>query len=63
MKLDPVLAEIRRTREAYAARFSGDTKAMLADLRKRQAESGRPSVARAPRRLSDDDIRETRITQ
>lgn len=51
MKLDPVLAEIRMTREAYAERFAGDVKAMLADLRKRGKESGRPTVTRPPRRI------------
>ena len=56
MKLDPVLAEIRKTREDYAERFSGDAKSMLADLRKRQAESGRPSVARPPKRIQDAGI-------
>jgi len=63
MKLDPVLAEIRKTREAYAARFSGDVKSMLADLRKRQAESGRPSVARVPRLIRDSGIPETHAVQ
>jgi len=52
MKLDPVLAEIRTTREAYAERFRGDVKAMLADLRKRQRVGGRPSVARPPKRIA-----------
>jgi len=52
MKLDPVLAEIRKTREAYATRFCGDARAMLADLRRRQAEGGRTTVARPPKRLS-----------
>ena len=37
MKLDPVLAEIRKTREAYAEKFAGDVRAMLADIRKRTA--------------------------
>jgi hypothetical protein len=53
MNLDPVLAEIRKTREAYATKFSGDVKSMLADLRKRQAEGGRPSVARPPKRVPE----------
>jgi hypothetical protein len=53
MKLDPVLAEIRATREAYAERFHGDVKAMMADLRQRQRESGRPSVARSPKRIAE----------
>ena len=63
MKLDPVLAEIRKTREVYAERFSGDAKSMLADLRKRQAESGRPSVARPPRRIRETDIPKTHAAQ
>ena len=48
MKPDPILAEIRRTREAYAEQFGGDVRAMLADLRRRQQQSGRQVVARSP---------------
>jgi hypothetical protein len=48
---DPILAEIRQTRETYAARFSGDIRAMLADLRQRQNQGGRTVVARSPKRL------------
>ena len=51
MKLDPVLSEIRKVREAYAERFAGDVRAMLADLRTRQQKSGRKTVARPPKRL------------
>jgi len=61
MKLDPVLAEIRRTREAYAERFGGDVKAMLADLRKRQRDGGRPSVARPPKRIPESPSRESAV--
>jgi len=51
MKPDPILSEIRRTREAYAEQFAGNIRAMLADLRRRQQESGRVAVARQPKRL------------
>lgn len=51
VKLDPVLAEIRATREAFSERFGGDVSAMLADLRKREAESGRTLVWLPPKRL------------
>jgi hypothetical protein len=51
MKLDPVLAEIRAVREAYAERFNGDAKAMLDDIRKRQEQSGRKSVALPAKRF------------
>jgi hypothetical protein len=49
MKPDPILSEIRRTREAYAEQFAGDIRAMLADIRRRQQESGRVAVTRAPK--------------
>ena len=52
MKLDPILAEIRAVREAYADRFAGNVKALLDDIRSRQAKSGRQVVVRAPKRLS-----------
>jgi len=51
MKPDPILAEIRRTREAHAKKFAGDIRAMLADLVRRQQESGRLVVTRAPKRI------------
>ena len=51
MKPDPILAEIRRTREAYAEQFGGDVCAMLADLRRRQQQGGRQVVARSPKRI------------
>jgi hypothetical protein len=52
MKLDPVLAEIREAREAYANKFQGDVKSMLADLRKRQQAGGRPMASRPPKRIA-----------
>ena len=52
MKLDPVLAEIRAVREAYALRFSGNVKGMLADMRKRQEQGGRRVVSRPAKRLA-----------
>jgi len=56
MKLDPVLAEIRATREAFSERFHGDIDAMLADLRKRQAEGGRKSIRLCPKRLTAEEL-------
>ena len=60
MTNDPILAEIRRTREAYAERFAGDVKALLADLRRRQQQGGRPVVARSPKRITPTDACTTR---
>ena len=39
---DTTIEDIHRTRERLAARFGHDIKAILADARRRQAESGRP---------------------
>jgi hypothetical protein len=49
MKLDPVLAEIRNVREAYALKFAGNVRAMIADIRERQKLGGRSTVARPPK--------------
>ena len=51
MKLDPVMAEIRAYREAYAEKFDGDITAMLDDIEKRTRESGRKTVALPPKRI------------
>ncbi|MGO9107691.1 MAG: hypothetical protein ACLP9L_00530 [Thermoguttaceae bacterium] len=51
MKLDPVLAEIRAVREAYAEKFAGDIKGMLADICRRQQQGGRKTVSRLPRTI------------
>jgi len=40
--IDTIIDEIHRTRERLAEKFGGDIKAVLADARRRQAESGRP---------------------
>jgi hypothetical protein len=52
MKLDPVLAEIRAVREAYAEKFAGDIQAMLADIRERQREGGRKVISRPAKRIT-----------
>jgi hypothetical protein len=51
MKLDPVLAELRAVREAYAEKFAGNIQGMLADLRNRQREGGRKVVSLPAKRL------------
>jgi len=37
---DPIVEEVHRTREKLAAEFDFDVKAIVADLRKRQASLG-----------------------
>lgn len=49
MYSDPVIDEIRKYRDEYAARFNYDIKAILADLKLRHKESGRRKVSRPPK--------------
>jgi len=51
---DPIVEEVRRAREAYAARFNHDLEAICRDLRERQAQSGRTVVSFPPKRISED---------
>ena len=52
MYTDPIIDEIRKYRDQYAARFNYDVKAMLEDIRRRQKESGRKTVTRTPKRMA-----------
>ena len=40
---DPIVAEVRAIRQAYAARFDYDVEAIFRDIRARQEASGRNS--------------------
>jgi hypothetical protein len=48
---DPIVAEVRRTREMLAAKFNFDIDAMFADIRQRQAALGDKLVP--PKRRAD----------
>ena len=45
MKKDPIVEEIRRIREAHAARFNYDLKAICADLKRKEKDCGHPVVS------------------
>ena len=47
---DPIIAELRAIRRAYAARFDYDVDAMFRDIRARQEASGREYVRLSSRR-------------
>ena len=49
MTHDPIVDEIRRYREEYAANFNHDIKAMVEDAQRRQADDGREVVRLDPR--------------
>lgn len=50
---DPIVDEIRRIREAHAAQFNYDVRAIARDIQEREARSGRRYVTLPPRRVSD----------
>lgn len=46
---DPIVEEVRRLREEYAARFNHDLAAICRDLRERQQKGGRTVVSLMPK--------------
>ena len=55
MQHDPIVEEVRRLREAYASQFNSDLDAMVRDLKKLEATSGRQIVRLPPRNPSTQD--------
>lgn len=51
MRADPIVEEVRRVREAYAAKFNYDLNAIFQDLKRQEQESGRTFVTFPPRRI------------
>ena len=49
---DPIIAELRAIRKAYAARFDYDVETMFNDIRARQEASGREYVRLPARRTA-----------
>jgi hypothetical protein len=48
---DPIVEEVRKRREEYAAKFNFDLKAICRDLRERQIAGNRHVVSLPPRRV------------
>jgi hypothetical protein len=46
MKPDPIVEEVRKVREAHAAKFGFDLSAICTDLQKKEKNSGHPVVSR-----------------
>ena len=49
---DEVIREVRANREAYAARFDYDVRAILRRAREQAEECGREATEREPRRVA-----------
>jgi len=47
---DPIVEEVREARQAYARKFNFDLQAIVADLRRQQADSNRTFLTLAPRK-------------
>ena len=50
---DPIVEEVRKHRMEHTRQFGGDLDAICADLRAKQAASGRVVVRLPPRLISD----------
>jgi hypothetical protein len=51
MREDPIVQEIRKIREAHAARFNYDLKAICKDLKRKEEDCGHPIVSFPPKRV------------
>jgi hypothetical protein len=49
---DPIVAEIRASREAHAAQYHYDLKAIYAALKELENQDSRPKVQFSPKRIS-----------
>jgi hypothetical protein len=49
MRNDPIVAEVRKVREAHAAKFNYDLEAIYRDLKSKERTSGRKYVRFQPR--------------
>ena len=47
---DPIVDEVRRVREAHAARFNYDLEAIFRDIKEQEKKSGRKFVSFSPRK-------------
>ena len=47
---DPIVEEVRKAREAHAARFNYDLDAICRDLKEQEKKSGRKVVSLRPRK-------------
>ena len=50
MYRDPIVEEVRKVREEYARQFNFNLREMVADLQRRERDSGRKTVSFAPKK-------------
>jgi hypothetical protein len=49
--IDPIIAEVRKARDAYARKFNYDIQAMCRDLKKRQTQNADKVISMPPKRI------------
>ena len=54
---DPIVDEVRRVRDAHAARFGYDLDAIFRDIKEQEKTSGRTLVSFAPSRVEANQAR------
>lgn len=61
---DPIVAEVRKVREAHAAQFNYNLEAIYRNLKRQEKNSARAFVSYPPRRIeSVEMIRARRVTK
>ena len=59
--IDPIVEEIHKIREEYAAKFDYDVDAMFEDLRQKQSQSNRKIVSFVKKKNEKQDIEERKV--
>ena len=59
---DPIVDEVRRARDAYAARFNYDLQAIYRDLKEQELRSGRKVVSYAESSAGNDPNQSPQIS-
>jgi hypothetical protein len=49
---DPIVEEVRKARDAHAAKFNYDLQAIYRDLKEQEKQSGRTFVSYPPKRIA-----------
>jgi len=57
---DPIVEEVRRVRDAHAARFGYDLAAICEDFRERERKASRKGVSLPPRRPASAALKQTK---
>lgn len=53
---DPIVDEVRKVRDAHAARFNYDLDAIFRDIKEQEKKCGRTLVSFAPRKLGPERL-------